>query len=163
MFEDIFHRRKLNIEKLQSFGFEMRNGSFEYTVPIMNEAFLLTVLVTKNGNVDTRLVEKETDEPYVLYKTSAAGSFVGEVRTEIGSVLSEIAGKCFDFPFSKTTKRLRLSIMFGIHTVMNLNIYGKSFPTMPYGEEKTTKNGTAQFLPYRDASWDSRPMKFLKL
>ena len=36
MFEDIFHRRKLNIEKLQSFGFEMRNGSFEYTVPIMN-------------------------------------------------------------------------------------------------------------------------------
>ena len=62
MFEDIFHRRKLNIEKLQSFGFEMRNGSFEYTVPIMNEAFLLTVLVTKNGNVDTRLVEKETDE-----------------------------------------------------------------------------------------------------
>lgn len=24
MFEDIFHRRKLNIEKLQSFGFEMR-------------------------------------------------------------------------------------------------------------------------------------------
>lgn len=106
MFEDIFHRRKLNIEKLQSFGFEMRNGSFEYTVPIMNEAFLLTVLVTKNGNVDTRLVVKETDEPYVLYKTSAAGSFVGEVRTEIGSVLSEIAGKCFDFSVFKNDQTL---------------------------------------------------------
>lgn len=106
MFEDIFHRRKLNIEKLQSFGFEMRDSSFEYTVPIMNETFLLTVLVMENGSVDTQLIEKETNEPYVLYKTGAAGSFVGEVRTEIESVLSEIADQCFDFSVFKNDQTL---------------------------------------------------------
>ncbi len=108
MFEDIFHRRKFNIEKLQSFGFEVRDGHWEYTAPIMNETFLLTVLVMKNGNVDTRLVEKETDEPYVLYKTNAAGSFVGEVRTEIEGVLSEIADQCFDFSVFKTEQALEV-------------------------------------------------------
>ena len=33
---------------------------------------------------------------YVLYKTDAAGSFVGKVRCAIGDVIEDIAQRCFD-------------------------------------------------------------------
>jgi len=102
MFEDIFRRRKLNIGKLLSYGFDTKNESWKYNTPILNDSFMLYVYVIKDGSIDTNLIERETQEPYVLYKTDAAGSFIGEVRAEIEKVLSDIADKCYDFAIFKT-------------------------------------------------------------
>lgn len=97
MFEEIFQRKKLNIDKLLRFGFEANEGGWTYDTAIMDGTFLLHISILENGDVNTDLVERETNEPYILYKTNASGTFVGEVRGEIEAVLTRIAEECFEF------------------------------------------------------------------
>ena len=95
MFEDIFQRKKVNIEKLESFGF-VNQGYWTYNRPIMNGEFSLIIKIDKKGNVDTDLIEIATNEPYILYKTNSSGTYVGKVRSAIEAVLKEIAESCYD-------------------------------------------------------------------
>lgn len=108
MFEDIFHRRKMNVDKLMRYGFVSKGSYWVYDTPIMNGAFELHVSVLENGDIDTELIENETNEPYILYKTNESGTFVGEVRAEIENVLRKIADECFAFSVFKTEQALKV-------------------------------------------------------
>lgn len=108
MFEDIFHGRKLNANKLMRHGFESKGSCWIYDTAIMNGTFALRISVLENGDVGTDLVEKETNEPYVLYKTNASGTFVGEVRTEIEKALRKIADACFEPSVFKTKQASKI-------------------------------------------------------
>ncbi len=108
MFEEIFSRKKLNIDKLSRYGFEEKEGCWIYHTAIMNGGFKLHISVEKNGNVSTDLIENETNEPYILYKTNASGTFVGEIRAEIENVLKKIADECFEFSVFKTEQALKI-------------------------------------------------------
>ncbi len=103
MFEDIFRRKKLNIKKLVSFGF-VNHGDWIYERDVMDGEFSLKVKIDKNGNVDTDLLENGTNDPYILYKTNASGTFVGEVRSAIEEVLIEIAENCFELTIFKSNQ-----------------------------------------------------------
>ena len=83
-------------EKLTVYGFLEENGQFLYKKEILDGEFTLTVRILEDETVNTDLVEKETGEPYVLYKTNASGAFVGEVRIAIEQVLEEIAEHCYE-------------------------------------------------------------------
>lgn len=96
MFEELFVKRKANFRKLAEYGFASVKDSFVYTVRILEDSFALSVFIDNKGKVDTRLLELDTDEEYVLYKTDAQGSFVGSVRLAIESVLKDISDNCFD-------------------------------------------------------------------
>lgn len=93
MFEDLFLRKKPIPEKLMAYGF---SENLTYETPILNGDFRLRIQITPEGAVDTDLTEVETGEPYTLYKTSAAGSFVGEVRGAIETVLADVAERCWE-------------------------------------------------------------------
>lgn len=95
MFESIFRRKKLIAEKLAPYGFIKEKGQFLYRKDLFEGEFILTVRIAEDGTVATDLTETETGEPYVLYKTNASGSFVGEVRIAIEQVLEEIAEHCY--------------------------------------------------------------------
>ena len=103
MFEDIFQRKKVNIEKLELFGF-VHQDDWIYKCEIMDGEFILTVRIDKNGNVDTNLLEVGTNEPYVLYKTNASGTFIGDVRNAIEAVLIEIGESCLEVASFKTSQ-----------------------------------------------------------
>jgi predicted DNA-binding protein (MmcQ/YjbR family) len=98
MFEDrFFSHKNLNTKKLLAYGFKEIGEGYEYSVPILNSDFTFFVTVTGKGEVTTRVVERDTSEEYILYRTEGAvGSFVGEVREACGGVLSDISEKCFD-------------------------------------------------------------------
>lgn len=96
MFEELFVKRKANFRKLVEYGFATMQDSFVYTVRILEDSFALSVFIDNKGKVDTRLLELDTDEEYVLYKTDAQGSFVGSVRLAIESVLKDISDNCFE-------------------------------------------------------------------
>lgn len=96
MFEAIFMQKKRIPEKCTVYGFLEENGQFLYTKEILNGEFTLTVRILEDETVDTDLIEKETGEPYILYKTNASGTFVGEIRTAVGQVLKEIAEHCYE-------------------------------------------------------------------
>lgn len=104
MFEDIFKWKKCNKEKLSAYGFIRKDGKDVYETNIMDGAFRLCVDVAENGDVDTDLIEIENDEPYILYKTDASGTFVGEIRAAVEEVLTDIADACYDPSIFKTNQ-----------------------------------------------------------
>ena len=104
MFEDIFKRKKCNIEKMSAYGFIRKGGKRIYETSIMDDTFKLYVFVAENGAVDTDLIEIETGEPYVLYKTNASGTFVGEIRAAIEAILTDIANACYEPSVFKTNQ-----------------------------------------------------------
>ena len=104
LFSEPFKRKKLVPQKLLDYGFVPDNKIWRYKTNILNDEFLLFVTVSASGNVDTDIVEIETNESYVLYKTNATGSFVGEVRNAVLSKLSDIAEKCFESSVFKSSQ-----------------------------------------------------------
>jgi len=96
MFEEIFHRQKLNLDKLGTYGFVKIADSWVYKTEIQSGEFLLTIRLDKHGNADTDLIEKESGEEYVLYKTNASGTYVGDIRTAISEVLADVVANCYE-------------------------------------------------------------------
>ena len=96
MFEDIFLRKKAVPERLESYGFKKIRSSYRYSTNILDNAFTLEITIGKGIVPDTKLTEIATGEEYVLYKTDAAGTFVGEVRTAITNILQDIADCCYE-------------------------------------------------------------------
>lgn len=97
MFDELFSRKTVNIQKALLFGFVCDKNGYIYETAILGGTFLLQITISAEGKVDTRLTEKATGEEYTLYKThSALGTFVGEVRNAVQDVLTVIADECFD-------------------------------------------------------------------
>ena len=101
MFDDLFVRKNLNIEKALLFGFEEDESNYKYETDILNGMFRLQVVISFVGSVDTYLIESDTCEEYVLYKTNSVGSFVGEIRKQIEDVLIQVANNCYDIDIFK--------------------------------------------------------------
>ncbi|MCD8106993.1 MAG: MmcQ/YjbR family DNA-binding protein [Oscillospiraceae bacterium] len=108
MFEEIFRRKKVVPEKLLGYGFEENGGSYLYHTSIMGGEFSLCVTVDKIGNVDTSLIETDSGEEFTLYKTNATGAYLGDVRSAISDVLTDISGKCYRPSVFRNTQTLRL-------------------------------------------------------
>ena len=102
MFEELFQRKKLNISKLLAYGFKCQENNYLYSTPILNNEFELHITMTETGQADTKVIEKDTREEYILYKTNATGAFVGEVRVACEEVLKEVAEQCFDVEIFKS-------------------------------------------------------------
>lgn len=92
-----FKYKSPNFEKLKDFGFIPQNGAYVYKTDVLDGQFDFCVKVLNSGGVQTLLTDKLTGEPYTLHLIEGAGgSFVGSVRAEVESVLSEISEKCFE-------------------------------------------------------------------
>lgn len=115
MFEEIFLRKRLNEARLEPFGFVYREGLYHYTKKIMENDFLLSVTIGKKQAPDVRVIEAETGEEYILYKTNAQGSFVGAVREAIRKVLTEIAEACYETEIFHTSQA-KMLIGFALDT-----------------------------------------------
>ena len=86
---------QLQIRKLADFGFRRDNSDFIYETNLNNGAFRLSVKVTDEGKISTRLIDTETNEPYILHLVeNAQGSFVGEIRLAYREVLNYIGEAC---------------------------------------------------------------------
>lgn len=93
----IFKNKKMNIEGLLSFGFEEKENGYAYSVDIMGGQFEMTVFITYDEQVSTKIIDKATNDEYVLHKIpSSCGEFVGAVKAEYEAVLKNIADKCFE-------------------------------------------------------------------
>ena len=98
MFESrFFLRRKAVPERLMQYGFVPEGESFLFETPILENQFHLNVSISPDGTVQTTVLDCETQEEYMLYKAdTAVGSFVGDVRSAVEEVLTEIAEQCYE-------------------------------------------------------------------
>ena len=96
MFDELFRRKTFDIHKAVMFGFVQSNNNYIYETHILDGSFLLQIIIVPDGNIDTKLIEKASGDEYVLYKTNATGSFVGEVRNAIEAILTQVADRCYN-------------------------------------------------------------------
>ncbi len=108
MFEEIFARKRLSPPKLLACGFICTDNTYCYTCPILDDEFLLHITFDRHGNPDTSLTECDTGEPYTLYRTTAQGRFVGDVREAIATVLRRVADECFESSAFRQTQTMEL-------------------------------------------------------
>lgn len=109
MTEKLFKHKRVNKNKLLSYGFTEEKDCYTYSQSITNNKMELLVTVGKKGSVKTKLIDKDSGEEYFLHLVSnAVGSFIGQVRSEYEAVLSDISKKCFDEEIFKypQTKRV---------------------------------------------------------
>ena len=92
-----FKNRKADFEKLRACGFTESAEGFSWRTELLGGEFLLTVTVSRTGEVQTELADRDFGEPYTLHLVEdAVGSFVGKVREEYDRVLAAIAEHCFE-------------------------------------------------------------------
>lgn len=97
MSQVFFQKRIANTEKLLAYGFMHSDTGYRYDTDIAEGQFRLTIWVSANGDVQTRVIDKETGDEYVLHRTAkAAGAFVGMVKADYEAALTEITEKCFE-------------------------------------------------------------------
>lgn len=72
----------------------------------------------------------------------AAGSFVGKVKARYEETLWEFAAQCFESHVFKSKQAEELITYVRNAREMNLNFYGRNFPVMRSGVDKTRENGT---------------------
>lgn len=102
MFEELIKRKKPVYSQLVSYGFIKNGDYFQYSTDILNGTFALTIQIGTDDTLITDLLEKETGEAYILYKTNASGAYVGEVRAAIGQVICDIVRNCYETAIFKT-------------------------------------------------------------
>lgn len=91
-----FKNRKLNTEKLLSFGFEKAENVYIYHADLACGQMKLTVKIDTEEKIYTTVVDNNSGEEYVLHLvTGAAGPFVGQIKTEYEEILEEISANCF--------------------------------------------------------------------
>lgn len=98
MFETPFFARRRPVrERLLRYGFTEGAQGYLYVTSVLNGELELTVFVSPDGTVSTRMTDIATGDEYILYKVaSSVGSYVGEVRTACGEVLADISRICFE-------------------------------------------------------------------
>jgi hypothetical protein len=139
MFDDLFVRKTLNVEKALLFGFEKCASNYMYRTDILGGMFRLQVVISVVGNVDTNLFESDTGEEYILYKINSVGSFVGEIRTEIEDVLIRVENNCYDIEIFKSTQSKEVISYVRDRYSDELEYLWKKFPDNAVWRRKDTK------------------------
>lgn len=106
MFEEIFRRKKVVFEELETYGFEKIHNTFQYDTDILNDEFHLRISIGRNKVPDTKLTENAAGEEYVLYKTNTAGKYVA-------AVLQSIADRCYEAAVFKADQSVKLIAKYG--------------------------------------------------
>lgn len=104
--KSIFQRKKLVIEKLSAYGFSLNGDTYFYRVTLPSSGFEMQIHIDTQGKISTTVIDPSYDEPYTLHLVeSAAGSFVGGIKSEYETILQDIADKCFEpdvFKYAQT-------------------------------------------------------------
>lgn len=92
-----FARKKLNIDRLGTYGFTEAKEGYAYATDILDGQFHMHIAITADGQLRTQLIDAATGEEYTLHRVAgASGAFVGRVREAWEEVLLDIAANCFE-------------------------------------------------------------------
>ena len=93
--DKIFKNKIFNKNKLLKFGFRQSGKKFIYTEKIFCNQFLLTVIVSGEKEIETKLTDSLSGDLYTLHLIeTAVGPFIGHVREAYEKTLSYIAQEC---------------------------------------------------------------------
>ena len=95
MIEKFFDNSNINFNKLIEYGFKHSGFCYLLQKSILNNQFTLNVFIDENNIVSTKIIDKSTNEEYVLHLIEGVnGEFVNNVRSEYFKILTDIKNKC---------------------------------------------------------------------
>lgn len=93
--DKIFQRKTVIVSNLEPYGFVFNGKAYVYKKALENSGLVIQVIISGEGKVSAQIIDTAVDEPYTMHlANSAAGEFVGRVRNEYETLLTDIAKKC---------------------------------------------------------------------
>ena len=89
--------KKINFKKLEEFGFELIDNSYNYYTSLLKNQFKMTIKINLDNSIFTEIIDTETNEPYVLHLLEMKRSGYSEkVYKAYNEVLEKIQKECFE-------------------------------------------------------------------
>ena len=89
--------KKINLKKLEEFGFELINNSCYYHTFLLKNQFKMSVKISLDNSIFTEIIDAETNEPYVLHLLEMKRSGYSEkVYKAYSEILAKIQKECFE-------------------------------------------------------------------
>ena len=86
--------RKINIERLVSFGFVLENNQYIYRNKLTTGNFLVEVIYSEN-QFFSKIIDLDSNLEYLLVDVlNSTGEFVGRVRDEYDKIINNIISDC---------------------------------------------------------------------
>ena len=93
--EKIFKKYNLIFKKLEKYGFVKEKEIYKLKTNLGFENFEVEIQISKNSDIKGKIIDKETNEEYFLYRTkNQEGAFAGKVREKYENILIDIQEKC---------------------------------------------------------------------
>ncbi len=94
--QEIFKGTSCQFEQLLPYGFQSIADGYLYEKPIMDDAFKVIVTVSKDGQVQGKMIDLMTGEEFTNFRIQYVfGGFVHEVREAFVATLHAIRENCF--------------------------------------------------------------------
>ena len=93
---EFFKRSRPDFRKLEAFGFQRGNRSFQYSEELPDGQFRAELSIAESGEIKGRVIDLETDDEYLPVRFEASiGGFSGHVREMYLAFLERILRECF--------------------------------------------------------------------
>lgn len=93
--ENLLKNRTIDFQKLIEYGFTEKEDIYKHKTTLIKDEFDIIITFDKNEKLETKVIDKNSNDEYVLFKIqSAEGDYVGKVREAYTTKLVEIINKC---------------------------------------------------------------------
>ena len=93
--DELLQYFRVDFDLLEPYGFVKNGDSWFYRAPIMNGQFEAEFEISASGRLKGRVIDKEMEEDYILFRSPDRSSFASEVRESYLEVLKEIVIGCY--------------------------------------------------------------------
>ncbi len=95
--KDFIKDKKIDLKRLEKFGFKLKDNSYYYDIFLLNNQFKMTVKINLDNSIFTEIIDVETSESYVLHLLEMKRSGYSEkVYKAYSEVLEKIKKECFE-------------------------------------------------------------------
>ena len=156
MFEKIFDHKTPVSTKLLKYGFTQIENSFVFTKDILEDTFVLKIIITNETQI-VLVIDKETDEEYILYKTFFKGTYVDRVRNEIQIILEDVVKNCYKTVIFKQKQTIEMIQHIASKYNDDIEFLWEKSPNNAIVRRKDTKKWYAVFMviPLNRLQFDS--------
>ena len=94
--KDFIKDKKIDLKKLEEFGFKLINKSYYYHTSLLKNQFKMSVKISLDNSIFTEIIDTETNEPYILYLIEKRSGYSEKVYKAYSEVLEKIQKECFE-------------------------------------------------------------------
>lgn len=107
---DIFCKHTPDFEKLIEYGFKKNNTKYIYEKLFQNNNFKTIIEITDSGTVSAKVYDLENNDEFLPLKVkNIQGGFVGGVKEEYKTILTDIRNNCFSQNYFVSSQANRIT------------------------------------------------------